>query len=74
VASNNKFASLYPHLSPTVVLTVVGCIPGSRPSNIDIHLPASKSAIIFNSVSKAGTTLGLSLFTFDLTNMNTDFT
>jgi hypothetical protein len=64
-------ASLYFCLSVTVVLTVVGGIPCSCLTS-PAHLPISKSVIIFNFISKVGTTLGFLGFSLDFADMGTE--
>jgi hypothetical protein len=59
------------HNAAVIFLTSI-CIP-CLCRTLTAHLLASKSAIIFNVVSKVGTTLALLAFSFDFTNMGTDF-
>jgi hypothetical protein len=42
-------------------------------SQVTTHLPASKSAVILNVISKAGTALGLLALSFDFTDTGTKF-
>jgi hypothetical protein len=38
-----------------------------------VHLPVSKSTVIFNFISKVVTALGVSAFSFYFTDMGTEF-